>query len=148
MLNSTEHHSQALVSLRCFKQLAEWLSSRSFLFDQAKKQTNPSMNAGWGQDLVQQVALFERELFVVPHFPPTEIILLSKSVLTTVFYHKSQQLKHTSHLESVNAQISVIRPQNALSSVYAFIYQKTIILTKKHFQLIDRKISENVINHH
>lgn len=71
-----------------------------------------------------------------------------KSVPNTMFYHNLKQLKHKSHLESVNFQISIIRPQNALSSVYTFIYQKTIIKTKKHSQLIDGKIGENVINHH
>lgn len=96
-------------------------------FDQVEKQTHPSTNAGSGQNLAQQVALFEKEPFVVPLFLKIEISLFRKSVLNTMFYHKLKQLKHKSHLESVNFQISIIRPQNALSSVYAFIYHKTII---------------------
>lgn len=96
-------------------------------FDQAEKQTIPSTNAAQAQNFAQEAAQFERESFVVPHFLTTEISLFSKSVPNTMFYHKLKQLKHKSHLESVNFQISIIRPQNALSSVYAFIYQKTII---------------------
>lgn len=97
------------------------------LFEQVEKQTNPSMHAGSGQNFAQQVAQFEREPFVVPHFLTIEISLFRKSVPNTTFYHKLKQLQHKSHLESVNFQISIIRPKNALSSVYAFIYQKTII---------------------
>lgn len=127
MPNSTRHHSQALVSLSCFWTVAERLSTMGCWFDRAEKQTNPRMNAGLGRKFAQCVARFKWKSFVVPHFLTTGISMFRKSVPSTMFYHKLKQLKHKSHLESVNFQISIIRPQKALSSVYALIYQKTII---------------------
>lgn len=120
-------HSQALASLGCFKNLSERFSSTCCWFDQVEKHTIPSTNAGSGTELCPRGSSVWERIVLVPHFLTTEISLFRKSVPNTMIYHKLKQFKHKSHLESVNFQISIIRPQNALSSVYAFIYQKTII---------------------